>query len=344
MERLHGLDLVRGLCAISVMIYHVLAWTKVATIDAMGTFGVYIFFVLSGCSLGYAYGRTPFGDQGLRDFFIARAFRIIPLYGAVVLLTYLQRGSDLTLVLLNVTLLFGFTNPGATSLPTGGWSIGIEVVFYVLFPILMLFRSVYALAAVVVASILINQLYVPLTLATPFVEDHSNYYTQPVTFLCYFAGGVLISRVMIEKRWEAVGLGAVLIFLAGMFLLPEIVGLSRNEIISGPVSLVMILASIAVVALAAHISMPPALVGVSKFLGDISYAVYLLHPFIYLYAVKIASRRLPLVVLGITALVSIFLAKLVYTHIEKPARELQFRFRSRRPAAVVRDDGGVSHT
>lgn len=179
MERLHGLDLVRGLCAISVMIYHVLTWTKVATIDAMGTFGVYIFFVLSGCSLGYAYGRAPFGDQGLRDFFIARAFRIIPLYGAVVLLNYLQRGSDLSLVLLNVTLLFGFTNPGATSLPTGGWSIGIEAVFYVLFPILMLFRNVYALAGVVAASILINQLYVPLTLTKPFVDDHWNYYTNP---------------------------------------------------------------------------------------------------------------------------------------------------------------------
>lgn len=343
MERLHGLDLVRGLCAISVMIYHVLTWTKVATIDAMGTFGVYIFFVLSGCSLGYAYGRAPFGDQGLRDFFIARAFRIIPLYGAVVLLNYLQRGSDLSLVLLNVTLLFGFTNPGATSLPTGGWSIGIEAVFYVLFPILMLFRNVYALAGVVAASILINQLYVPLTLTKPFVDDHWNYYTQPVTFLCYFAGGVLISRIIIEKRWESVGVAAVLVFLAGMFLLPEIAGLSRNEIISGPVSLVMILASIAVVALAAHISMPQAYVGVSKFLGDISYSVYLLHPFVYLYAVKIAAGVSPFLVLGITAVASIVLSKLVYIFLEKPARDLQFRFRSPRPA-VVRDGGVVSHT
>lgn len=336
MKRLYGLDMVRGLCAISVMIYHVLAWTKAATIEAAGTYGVYVFFILSGCSLAYVYGRMPMTEKTLREFFVARAFRIIPLYAGVVIFTYFQRGSDLSLVLLNVTLLFGFTNPGATSLVTGGWSIGVEAVFYLLFPLLLLFRNIYALGAIFLLSLLMNLIYVPTTLTKPWIDDHWNYYTQPVTFLCYFVGGMLIARLglAVKYGWGAVALSLAVMF--GIFAMPEVLDLTRNQILTGWTSLALIAASLVTVAVASTIAMPRLLVGVSQLLGDVSYSVYLLHPFIFGYLNRLMAGQSPYLVALATVVVTVAFAKIVYMVYEKPTRDLRYRFSrsERRPDPV----------
>ncbi|RYY87902.1 MAG: acyltransferase, partial [Comamonadaceae bacterium] len=47
-ERVLGWDLLRGLSAVAVATYHLLSWQQVAAIHAWGSYGVYLFFVLSG--------------------------------------------------------------------------------------------------------------------------------------------------------------------------------------------------------------------------------------------------------------------------------------------------------
>ena len=54
-ERVLGWDLLRGLCALTVASYHLLYWLKIVELPALGTYGVYMFFVLSGASLAYNY-------------------------------------------------------------------------------------------------------------------------------------------------------------------------------------------------------------------------------------------------------------------------------------------------
>src|SRR4051794_32821994 len=53
--RVLGWDLLRGLCALTVATYHMLLWLDIAELPALGTYGVYLFFVLSGASLAYNY-------------------------------------------------------------------------------------------------------------------------------------------------------------------------------------------------------------------------------------------------------------------------------------------------
>ncbi len=53
--RVLGWDLLRGICALGVASYHLMAWQKLADIHSIGFYGVYLFFVLSGASLTLNY-------------------------------------------------------------------------------------------------------------------------------------------------------------------------------------------------------------------------------------------------------------------------------------------------
>ncbi|MDE3061373.1 MAG: acyltransferase, partial [Pseudomonadota bacterium] len=143
--RLHALDGIRGLCAIAIMLYHILLWNGVALFQ-IGTFGVYLFYVLSGFSLWYVYAHRAVTFDLLKTFFTARVARIVPLYLAVCLLIVVLRfytagasnvfnADFISRFLLNITFLFGVALPQKSSIVPGGWSIGVEWVFYLSFPL-----------------------------------------------------------------------------------------------------------------------------------------------------------------------------------------------------------------
>ena len=54
-HRHHALDLLRGLCAVGIATYHYLGQRGIAHLQSLGTFGVYVFFVLSALTMMLAY-------------------------------------------------------------------------------------------------------------------------------------------------------------------------------------------------------------------------------------------------------------------------------------------------
>ena len=54
-KRVFGWDLLRGMCAFAVASYHLMFWQDIAAIHTLGSYGVYLFFMLSGASLAYNY-------------------------------------------------------------------------------------------------------------------------------------------------------------------------------------------------------------------------------------------------------------------------------------------------
>ena len=84
--RLHGLDTLRALAIVVVMLYHLnmqgLLPSSISPIAKIGWVGVDLFFVLSGFLIGsqlfkpYLAGRHP----SLRDFYTRRAYRILPAF------------------------------------------------------------------------------------------------------------------------------------------------------------------------------------------------------------------------------------------------------------------------
>ena len=98
----------------------------------------------SGASMSVAYAWRFRRGYPISKYLALRYVRLAPLYAAVTTYSVLFHRRDLYdlggLVgrwLLNVTFLFGLTNPGDTSLVIGGWSLGIEFVFYLTFPLIL---------------------------------------------------------------------------------------------------------------------------------------------------------------------------------------------------------------
>ncbi|WP_075602578.1 acyltransferase family protein [Saccharicrinis aurantiacus] len=151
-ERLHGLDHLRTIAILLVMVFHygrgIPAYLE--PIKQIGWTGVDLFFVLSGYLIGFQLlieykntNRISFGQ-----FYIKRFFRIIPAYLAVLIMYYslseLKEGSGLPPLwkFLTFTQNFGLNAQTEKSF-SHAWSLCIEEQFYLLLPIsiVLLFKN-----------------------------------------------------------------------------------------------------------------------------------------------------------------------------------------------------------
>ena len=163
-KRFEALDAFRGICALSVVIFH-MHWT--GTITELNFFKgssifVEFFFVLSGFVLTHAYGAKE--NINFKSFMGIRFFRLYPLHFFCFLCIFIFQGikylafkySDLSFgsepftglfapneIIPNLLLLqswTSFTNPLSFNYPS--WSISIEFYMYaLLFLTIILFKS-----------------------------------------------------------------------------------------------------------------------------------------------------------------------------------------------------------
>lgn len=142
-ERLAGIDLLRALAIVSVMLYH-LSSHGVALPPSveLGWMGVDLFFVLSGYLIGwqllgsYAAASTPRWSH----FLLGRALRILPAYYAVLVLYVLlgdqREGEALQPLWRFITFTVNLTPAWGEHLAySHAWSLCVEEHFYLLFPL-----------------------------------------------------------------------------------------------------------------------------------------------------------------------------------------------------------------
>ena len=147
--RFHGLDTLRALAIVAVMVYHLniqrLLPPAVSPVARVGWVGVDLFFVLSGFLIGsqllrpYLAGHKPC----LRDFYTRRAYRILPAFFVVLLLYWTiplwreapgpYAGWQYASFTWNL-LLLGYPMNRAFS---HVWSLCVEEHFYLLLPMLI---------------------------------------------------------------------------------------------------------------------------------------------------------------------------------------------------------------
>lgn len=296
-QRVLGFDFLRGLSAIGVAYYHILYWLSGKPVGpySVGLYGVYIFFVLSGASIYIAYADKIRAGYDLRKFLGLRMLRLLPLFALVLFLAPLvdfgdfghYDGAYMSKTLLNITFAFGVGNPGQISLATGGWSLGIEFVFYLLFPVILAFvsggwrSSLLFLAAVAACQIT----YVGLQITGPGDLSKWVSYTQFLSFAGYFVAGCLIGRVLQTGTlssdgaiWQSalwiifVTLAVVLVYLGGTF--PEAPLLGKRGLVLPIVSAGLVLVSV-------YLRFPKRTAFIAVAFGNMSYGLYLLHPIVY---------------------------------------------------------------
>lgn len=335
--RAHSLDALRGLLALGVAVYHVTSWTRTFGYDThassamtlVGVGAVQAFFVLSGFSFYYAYPDESFEDgPTIARFYLRRIARIAPLYYAAMLANaFLQTGygapDSWVNLAENLTLLFGFSHPNHSYL-MGGWSIGIEMVFYLAFPFFAAHtRSWKRILAVTCALVLLAApwTFVWVPEETGYERFHA-YVAVPNHFFAFFLGaGIALSRRALGYRLPTPLYLAFITAVLVVWLVSTDVFVDHSEATFGVRRVESIVALTLVVAATAQYDVGSK-VGrwLAERLGEISYGLYLIHPLVWFSLGKPMNEREvdPLVTVGTTLLVTTVLAVLSYRLLERP--------------------------
>lgn len=283
-QRNQSLDLLRGVAILLVIAVHsqeqavgsmpILTWFA----KTCGELGVQLFFIVSGYTMMLTYGGR-LDLAAARSFYIRRVFRIAPLFWIAIVFYLLTRGQGIKTfapdgigtvdVLLTFLFLHGYSVNAYNSVVPGGWSIAVEMQFYLLFPLLIaLFRRsngpmlCYALIALVSVvgqfaadNYLIPNLAASLPPGQKPLAEGMFYCWLPHQLICFGFGILLYDYIELKNRptW-----GALFLFGAALS--------------SSWGAEVALLAVFAFAVLASNVTM-----SAMALFGRHSYAIYLVH-------------------------------------------------------------------
>lgn len=300
--RLSGIESLRAYAAIAVIMSHLISVGGASVPEYLDfilirfPLGVPLFFAVSGFSLAYGYTGRLFSENDIKSYFVRRLARIAPLFylmlAVQLFIFWFEHNIKFSLmdILINIAFVFNFVPHMTDGIVLASWSIGVEIAFYVLLPVILLTnRSVFSsLALLILSIILANQFYVSMK---PVETKYLSFiWHNLITNLPYFMWGMLgystyvaLSSTL-RERYIAASSWTMIIFA---FLSPIILHkegslfnylLDKNMrwvwscLLGAPLFLVC-------VAMALH----PAKVfshAVTRYLGKVSFSLYLIHPII----------------------------------------------------------------
>lgn len=314
------LDGFRGVAALTVVWFHIFEAFATSHLDQIinhGYLAVDFFFILSGFVIGYAYDDR-WGKMSVKEFFKRRIIRLQPLVvigaliGAAVFYTQGCSVWDVSKIslatLLMATIMNALMIPATTGAEIRGvgemyplngptWSLFFEYIGNILYALFIRKLATRPLAAlVVIAGIGLTAFaiwgpYGDLCVGYSLTGD--NFLGGSLRLLFSFSAGLLMSRVFKPGRVKgAFWIGSIV--LIAISAIPRIGG-SENMWMNG---LYDSLSVIVIFPLLVYIGASGKIYGnfttsLCKFLGDISYPLYMVHyPFIYLYFAWVKNENL----------------------------------------------------
>ncbi len=198
-----AIQYLRGLAAVAVVAYHT---GRMST--GLGQAGVDVFFVISGFIMVHVSGREPLPVEFLR----ARVMRLVPLYWLVTLAAAVLGGADKAHTLVSLAF-WPHLGPDGMWAPvlSQGWSLNLEMQFYILFAATLLLpgrRRLLALTGVIATL-------AGLTVVASFIKDDAAFNFFPIVL--EFLAGAWLCRAW-QRGWMR-RLPAGLLLTAGLALL-----------------------------------------------------------------------------------------------------------------------------
>ena len=323
----HLLDGLRGVAALMVIWYHVFegyAFAGGTTIDTFnhGYLAVDFFFILSGFVIGYAYDDRWGKNFTMKDFIKRRLIRLHPMVimGAIVgAITFYIQGSvqwdgthiGISMVMLSLlcTIFFIPAMPGVgyevrgngEMFPLNGpcWSLFFEYIGNILYALFIRRLSNKALTIVVVllgvalASFAIFNVSGYGNIGVGWTLDGVNFIGGLLRMLFPFSMGMLLSRNFKPMKLRGAFWICTLVMIA-LFAVPYLEG-TESICTNGIYEAFCIIIAFPILLWigASGTTTDKKSTQICKFLGDISYPIYVIHyPFMYLFYAWLIKNQL----------------------------------------------------
>ena len=314
------LDVLRFIACFLVIVLHAIP----AVPPGVGHAGVALFFSISG----FLIGRVLMSSEGLAYFYARRFLRIYPAYfatiallGVLALTPFFHTPGMGGLVWRNIQYYLTFTfqlSPDGNRLPLLiVWSLCVEELFYLLLPLIFLLQKRWRIA--VALCIVVGLLLVPRFHLLP--DGSGTWFLFPINL---FVGVLLALSQPRMRSWFPVVAGAAIALVVAN-------GFAGWFHSFGPVSAILCTAT--VWSLAVYDGKLPRLLEPFRWMGQLSYGIYLLH----LFCVSLAVRSLGILrghpavfyaaVLALTTVTAVFAAWVLQIVVENPALRLRPKLR-----------------
>ncbi|GLY47120.1 acyltransferase [Lentzea sp. NBRC 102530] len=225
MRRVAGLDVLRGVAILLVMLRH--AFPDV--FPGAGVVGVVVFFTLSGYLITGVLQRElqTRGRIDFKRFYARRARRLLPALLALILVFVLvtlvfdplgERDKLLRTVLVLVTFTGNLPVSGVSPAAFHGWTLATEEQFYLLWPALLAFAWVRNRTGAVLVVVALASL-AACTATLVWLWPHAdNAYALPTSwFVCFVIGAATRLKLTSAPRW---GVPVALTGLAVLSVVP----------------------------------------------------------------------------------------------------------------------------
>lgn len=320
-NKYYSLQVLRGIAAWMVVFHHYMQLFYDFESSSLmglffsryGSFGVDIFFVLSGFVM---YMSTASKRVTGGEFFVNRLFRIVPAYWFytlcfIVFLFLFPKEFSYTAYnassLLASFLFYPSENPsgiGVFPLLTVGWSLNFEMMFYLVLSLSIFLSKSRALVICFITLLILPSIFPE---GAPYSEILGSKYLHE--FLVGFVVAYIVSRGYLDKLSNRKGLLTLLFLVVGILI----------QVQSKTMACFFILLSF--VTWESFINKDNSIVKFMIMLGDYSYSTYLLHIFVlgvFLHYVGVSENFLitTITLVGISASL-LLLSKYSYLLIER---------------------------
>jgi peptidoglycan/LPS O-acetylase OafA/YrhL len=354
--QLDGANAARFYAALSIVLFHLLALTKIEIppyltfIKNYGGFGVPLFYVLSAFALSYGYNDKLQTTAEVRNFYSRRFFRIAPLFYVLLIAypVYLWLSYGITFhlskFLTSITFTFNLFPKHTDGIVPASWSIGVEMLFYAIFPFALVFVTNWRRAAgLLIVSMMVAAVWLHL-----FESKEMKHFAafSLIANFRYFSAGILTYFIWKEVNWTPLRHRACIIsavtcmvllisFSAVIVSFMARLGLTLGGAIYAFKELWIFVLSLLVAGLG-FARFKSRILGLTAILGEASFSIYLWHPILIGILIRAGLYR------SIASLthdpLAIFLASVIATMaLLLPISWLSFIFIEKRFGSAMRD-------
>lgn len=315
--RLEFLDSLRCFAILYVVVSHLILIPQpnlpvpqsIATLLINGGYaGVSLFFVLSGFSLCFSMEARRGEPNQIPRFYIRRFFRIAPLFYLMLFIYWLRDAFRLGVVhpvsevLVNASFLFNLIPAHITGFVWASWTIGVMVIFYLIFPVIHRWiRTLPSALTFFFAAVLMTWGWSHFVLnygeATGYLKTQDVEFALRFGFLEHlpsFICGIIVYRLLFgrlnqlnEQKRRTLGWACLVLFIPcyAALLTDKIQNLLWGWSIVHGVCLSLVVLGLGLNPLKGLVN------GITAYLGKTTYAMYLLHPLI-IFSITPVYRRL----------------------------------------------------